>query len=123
MKTINNLKIALFAVLTFLTIDGISQPDYTFRNPSRISGTPNQVDAKYRFSRVKPGVDVIVTITEIKDIELTELDGGDGYDEAFQPVIQVPRKTEGYVEFRMDFVNQGTSTLRSQSEVPLTAID
>jgi hypothetical protein len=127
MKTsINNLilvKSLLLAVLTSLTLVAFSQPEYTFRNPSRISGTQNQVNSKYRFSRVKTGVDAIVTITAIDKIELTDLDGSDGYDEAFQPVITVPRKTEGYVEFKIEFVNTGTSTLRVMPEVPLTAID
>lgn len=122
-NTLILVKSLLLLVLTSLTIDGFSQPEYSFRNPVRISGTQNQVNSKYRFSRVKTGVDAILTITDIEKIQLTELDGGDGYDEAFQPVINVPRRTEGYVEFKLEFVNTGTNTLRVMPEVPLTAID
>jgi hypothetical protein len=123
MKT-NRIYVKLVTVLTLLlSLKGFSQPDYVFRNATLISGTARQEGAKYRFNNIKPGVDGIITITDLNRITLDDIDGGSGFDEAFQPVINVPRRTNGYVEFQLDFVNRGTEVPRLMVEVPLTAID
>jgi Secretion system C-terminal sorting domain len=111
------------AFLLFSGITGFCQPDYAFSKGKLISGTANLVGAKYRFSNVRPGIDGIITITDLKKITLDEIDGGSGYDDAFQPILVVPKKTKGYAEFKLDFVTTGTTTLRVMTEVPLTAID
>jgi len=99
------------------------QPDYVFRNAVLESGTALQVGAVYRFTDVKPGIDALVTITDIEKISLNQLDGPSGFDEAFQPYIFCPAKTKGYIEFRFDFVIGGTNTPQIMTEVPVTAID
>jgi hypothetical protein len=129
MKTIfaciPNRKLFLFVVISLSAITLFSQPDYIFKNSSLISGTNRQIGAKYRFPGVKPGVDGIMTIMDIKKVTLTVFDGtgNGGFDEAFQPEIDVPRKSKGYVEFQLDFVLAGTTTATTMTEVPLTAID
>src|SRR6478752_5225687 len=110
MKTNFTLKIFLlrsvFILLLFSYVKaGFSQPDYDFRNPVLVSGTDKQIGAVYLFSNVKPGVDAFVTIKDITGgIELNTIDGGSGYTEALQPVLDVPAYANGYVEFDVDFV-------------------
>jgi hypothetical protein len=116
-------KSLLLSILLLSFLQGFSQPDYIFKNSTLIAGTDRQIGASYRFPSVKPGVDGIITIMDIKKITLDDIDGGSGFVEAFQPVIGVPKKTNGYVEFQLDFVNAGTKTPRIMTEVPLTAID
>jgi hypothetical protein len=116
----------LFVLLFLISKFGFSQPDYDFRNPSLMtaSATDKKVGAQYRFSNVKSGTDALVTIKDITGgIKLKELDGASGYKEAFQPSIDIPGLSSGYVEFLIEFVNTGTTTLQVQREVPITPID
>jgi hypothetical protein len=116
--------IGLFLLISLLiTISGLAQPDYIFKNPTHISGTDRKVGAKYRYDDVRPGTDCIVTITDIKKVTLNQLDGASGYEEAFQPYIFCPAKTKGFVEFRFDFVRANTTTPKVMTEIPVTAID
>jgi hypothetical protein len=128
MKTNGTLQISsrrgfAFLVLLFLSFASFAQPDYVFKNAVLVSGTDLQVGAVYRFSNVRLGTDALVTITDMSKITLNQLDGPSGFDEAFQPYIQCPAKSKGYVEFRFDFVIAGTSTAKVMTEVPVTAID
>lgn len=107
----------------FVAQQAAAQPDYVFRNAVLLSGTDKQIGARYRFANIKTNVDGIMTITDIKNLTLNTLDGASGFDEAFQPSINVPRRTKGHIEFQLDFVNAGTFTPKSMIEVPMTAID
>jgi len=116
----------LFVLLFLLSKFSFAQPDYDFRNPTLITGaaTDKQVGAKYRFSTVKAGTDAIVTITNMTGgVKLTTLDGNSGYNEAFQPSIDIPAFSSGYVEFTIDFVKAATSAPQVQVEIPVTPID
>jgi len=121
--TPNCVKSLLIGLSLLLSLAGYAQPDYVFKNGTRISGTNRQIGAKYRFDNVKPGVDGIITITDINNITIDDIDGPSGFDEAFQPVITVPGKTSGYAEFKLDFVLHGTIIPAIMLQVPLTAID
>ncbi|MDE3249427.1 MAG: T9SS type A sorting domain-containing protein [Bacteroidota bacterium] len=122
--TLKNVRTFVCIIVTALSsLRGYSQPEYTFKNPVLVSGTDLQVGAVYRYSNVRPGTDAIVTITDLNKISLTQFDGASGFDEAFQPYIWCPGKTKGYAEFRFDFVTAGTSTAKTMTEVPVTAID
>ncbi len=127
MKTNGTLTIFLKSILCILfinaSISASAQPDYVFKNAVLQSGTDLQAGAVYRFSNVRPGTDALVTITDIFKVGLNQLDGPSGFDEAFQPYIQCPAHTKGYVEFRFDFVKAGTATPKVMTEVPVTAID
>ena len=116
----------LFAILFLLSLTKVAftQPDYAFNSYSRISGTDFTVNARYRFPNVKPGLDAIVTITGLSGgVTIANLDGGSGYVEALQPVIDVPAGANGYAEFQIDFVTAGTLTNVVQTQVTLTPID
>ena len=116
----------LFALLFLLSLSKIalSQPDYSFTTYSKISGTNYLAGAKYRFTNVKPGLDAIVTIiTTTGGVTIANLDGGSGYAEALQPVIDVPANASGYAEFTIDFVTAGTLTNVIQTQISLTPID
>jgi hypothetical protein len=118
--------VCIYTVLLLSVFRSYSQPaaDYVFVSPTLVSGTALTVGAVYRFSLVKPGVDALVTITGAVNATLTILDQtGTGYNNAFQPNVRVNSMTTGYVDFRIDFVVTGTSTLSTQTEVPITALD
>ncbi len=106
--------------LYFLTVFG--QSDYSFKNAVLISGPALQTGAKYKFSNVKNGLDVFVTITgKTGGFTLTEIDNqSTGYDEAFQPTVKVPENAEGYVEFLVEFADAGKGIAQVQNLVPIT---
>ncbi len=113
-------------LVTILSLNGFSQPDYVFRNCVLVSGTDKEVGAQYLFPTVKIGVDAIVTINSIStDIKIIDFDDNKngGFDEAFQPRIQAKGKTNGYAEFVISFVATGTMIPLVMSEVPATSID
>ena len=116
--------IILYICLVIFSFTSYAVPDYNFSSGSLISGTDKAVGARYRFTNVKPGVDAIVTITAITGgVTLNNIDGGSGFNEAFQPVIDVAAKSSGYVEFKVDFVLAGTFVPTIMVEIPMTPID
>lgn len=114
----------LFVLLSLYFLIVFSQPDYSFKNADLQSGINLQIGAIYRFPNVKSGVDAIVTIKSMTGgITLNKIDENTtGFDEAFQPYINVASNSNGYVEFQVDFVNAGTGTLQSQGMVAATCI-
>lgn len=127
MNTNGTQTIAVLIQLLFLiaSFSVNAQPKYDFRNSTKISGTDRQVGALYRFPNVKSGVDALVTITAMTGgVILNTFDGtSSGFAEAFQPVITLPARSKGYVEFNIVFVTAGTSTPLVQAEIPVTPID
>lgn len=128
MKT-NGKRIILIALVAYLLLVVLSfrsyaQPDYDFSNGSLISGTDKQIGAKYRFTNVKPGVDAIVTISNISSgVRVSDLDGPSGYKEALQPTLQVDAGAKGHLEMLIEFVIAGGFVLSTQLEIPVTCID
>jgi hypothetical protein len=113
-----------WVLCALISLTSQAQPDYVFVNGVLESGIDLQVGAVYRFPNVKPGIDGIITIQDMTGgMTLNMLDGPSGFDEAFQPYINCPPKSTGYVEFRLDMVSSGTNTPVVVSELPLTAID
>lgn len=99
---------------------------YYFANPTLVSGTALKAGAVYRFSKVRPTTDALVTINKITGtISLgTPLDQTTtGWDSAFQPTLVVPALSNGYVEFQITFVATGTSTPQTQTNIAATALD
>ena len=116
--------IILYICLVIFSFTSFAVPDYNFSSGTHIGGPDKAVGGRYRFTNVKPGVDAIVTITSLTGgLTLTNLDGGSGFNEAFQPVIDIPGKSSGYVEFRVDFVLAGTLIPTIMVEIPITPID
>ena len=119
-------KLRFFAFLLLFSFCTYAQPapDYTFATPVLLSGTGNQPGAVYRFSNIKTGVDAIVTVQNVVNATLANLDAtGSGYNAAFQPNITIPSMQTGYVDFRIDFVAAGTFTPMVQPQVAVTALD
>ena len=128
MKT-NGTKVLFFVVFIYLLVFLVSfrasaQPDYDFSNGSLMDGPDLNIGARYRFTSVKPGVDAIVTITNLTNgLTLNSIDGPSGFREALQPIIQVPSGASGYAELLITFVAATTTNPQTMSEVPLTCID
>ena len=117
---------SILLILFILTISlkAFCQPDYDFRNSTLVSGTDRQIGAVYLFKNVKTGVDATVTILDITGgVTLNTIDGGSGYVEALQPVLQVAPNSSSYVECRIDFLIANTNKPMVQTEVPATPID
>ncbi len=102
-----------------------AQPDYKFINPVLVSGTDLAVGAQYRFTNVKTGFDALVTVKSFSgSVTLAVLDDiSNGSNEAFQPNINSPAHTDGYVEFEIAFVTTGTSSKVDQPIVAATSLD
>lgn len=114
---------AVFILTSFLTL--LAQPDYVFNSHQLESGVALKTGAKYRFFEVKPGLDAIVQVkASTGGITLNSIDETwTGFDKAFQPFINVPPLSDGYVEFDIKFVKAGTNTPVTQVEIPVTPLD
>lgn len=127
MKTLYIIRlITTLNLILAITAGVIAQPDYSFRNPVLISGVDKKPGAKYKFTNVRPNIDALLTVVQnTGGVTLNQLDGtgNGGFSDAFQPVLNTPRYTNGFVEFKVDFVNGGTTTPRILTEIPLTCID
>ena len=120
--------ISLLALL-FSSGELIAQPDYDFSNYVQESGTGNAAAPEkgdvYRYLNTRPGVDALVEVTDFQGgVTLNTFDASNtGFVEAFQPFINVPAHTKGFVEFKITFVEAGTSNPMVMGEVPVTPID
>ncbi|MCX6319947.1 MAG: T9SS type A sorting domain-containing protein [Bacteroidetes bacterium] len=110
-------------LISFTTVK--AQPDYSFKNASLKSGTALTTGAVYKFLNVRPGTDANITILgNTGGVTLTSIDENwTGFDDAFQPFINVAPNANGYVEFRIDFLTNGTENLRNQARVNTSCID
>jgi hypothetical protein len=116
--------VLLSALLSLTFLPARAQPEYYMTTPSHMSGTALSVGAEYRFYNVKPGIDAIVTIQAVSGgASVIDIDAGSGYDEAFQPDINIPANSTGYVEFHFRFVTANTNTTATQAIVNVTSID
>lgn len=98
--------------------------DYMFADAVLESGTDNQVNAVYRFADVTSGVDALITVANAVNASISQLDlTSTGFNEAFQPYINVDEGETGYVEFDITFVTSGTSTPVNMDAVRSTSID
>lgn len=115
----------LFLYVVLFQTTAKAQADYTFKNAVLTSGTALQNGAKYKFSNVKSGVDAIITVkAQTGGITLTDIDNkSTGFDEAFQPFINVAKNSSGYVEFQVDFVTAGTGESKVQNYIPVSCIN
>ncbi|MGB8193651.1 MAG: T9SS type A sorting domain-containing protein [Chitinophagaceae bacterium] len=121
------LLVAVFATsLSFAS----SAQELVFQNPTLISGTSGQDDAKYRFPGVAAGIDAIVKIkgrsgsdVVLQDIDVTST----GWGKAFQPQLGVITDVIGirewWMEFELTFVKVGTETQADVNKFDITALD
>lgn len=125
MKRKFTLAVIAVSLALFTSISLQAQPDYSFKNAQLKSGTALSTGAVYKFLNVKPGVDANITVLGMQGgITLDAIDENwTGFDAAFQPFINVGTNSNGYVEFRVDFLVAGTETLMNQSKVAATCVD
>jgi hypothetical protein len=119
-------RIILISILLIcISTSSFSQPDYSFKNPTLVSGSNLAINAVYRFKTVKPGTDALVKILNTTGgITLNSIDESwTGYNEAFQPFLNVPPLADGYVEFEISFVTPNGTNPKNQSEVSMTCVD
>ncbi|MFT3911591.1 MAG: T9SS type A sorting domain-containing protein [Ferruginibacter sp.] len=128
MKTNFTIYCLAFLALSLSSVPANSQTSsqYNFNAaPVLISGTANQVNAKYRFANVSTGIDAIITIMSSTNGATVDIldDNAITKPEGFSPKIGVPRNRTGLVEFQICFVASGTLNSMVQDSLNATAID
>lgn len=85
--------------------------DLNFSSPTLISGTNLQPGARYRFSNVTTGIDSIIEILGFANgASLNAFDNDSGLTNNFQPELNAAGGVDSGVDFRVDFVQTGTTT-------------
>jgi hypothetical protein len=123
----------LLVIFSLITIYSFSQTSayLDFRNPVLESGVSGADGAQYRFSNVTTGVDAIVTITRRSDALVNILNADmntSGFDGAFQPQVgynngTTPGAADWWMEFNIQFVNQGTTNPATIAEFNVSGVD
>jgi len=101
------------------------QPQFTGQpTPIGTSSLSNpQEEDSFRYSNVYSGVDAIVTVVALNGDDIVDFDvTSSGYDQNFQPRINHATATS-FTEFKIDFVNSGTTTAAPLDNYMLTTID
>ncbi len=130
MKLSNLLFLLSFLGFVNLSAQNSCQPPiYYFNSKTNVSGNGGN-GSVYRFNSVLSGIDAIVTVTRIQNAQVnnTNMDNSSGYSVAWQPFITFPSSRNNasdssYVEYRVDFVNSGTSNLLVQNCMSLSIVD
>lgn len=96
-----------------------------FSNPTLISGSNGQLGAVYKFPNVCSDVDAWMEIMELAGgATLSSIDNNStGYNEAFQPFINIPGNSTASIQWKIRFKIAGTSTDTTLAKVQLTGVD
>ena len=96
-----------------------------FSNPLLISGTAGQVGAVYKFPNVCSSVDAWIEIMESAGgATLSSIDDNTtGYNESFQPFINIPGNSTASIQWRIRFKVAGTSIDTILAKVQVTGVD
>jgi hypothetical protein len=125
----NGASLCLKAYSTILCIilfnTAIFSQNYSFTNPTLDSGSALSVGAVYLFKNVATNVDARIKVTGMSGgITLTSIDDSStGFKKAFQPFINVPPSSDGYVDFTITFYVAGTTIQAVQTVIPMSPID
>lgn len=122
---VNGVVTAVRTGLTGFSDFSVGYGEYlAFRNPVLISGTDGAVGAVYKFADVSTDVDAWVEILEMDGATLDNIDNFvDGYDEAWQPFINVPGQRTSSINWKITFKGAGGSNDTLMTNVALTAVD
>ncbi len=127
-----NLALVIFSVSVFSANAQVIN-EMSFQNaslePGSVAGTAN--GAVYRFPQVNNQMDALLTITGRSSslVVINNLDlPGQGFSKAFQPQIKynngnVSAAISWWIEFQIQFVNQGTNLPAQISEFNVTGLD
>lgn len=113
-----------FTLSIFAQTDCTAIPELVFENASLVAGTSNT----YRFPHVNSTTDAIVSIYAAYNATLVRIDGSNkGVSNAFQPKISLSSQhsngTEGYIDFKVDFVHTGTENPIDMNPYVVSAVD
>lgn len=96
-----------------------------FTNPTLVGGTAGQVGAIYKFPNVCSNVDAWIEIMELQGgATLSSIDNSTtGYNEAFQPFINIPGNSSASIQWKIRFKVSGSSIDTTLAKVQLTGVD
>jgi hypothetical protein len=117
---------AVIVILSFFSAQIKAQncsESYSFRSPELIEGVAGQVGAIYKFKDVGVGIDAHISIVEIQNAVLGDIDiEYTGYLQAWQPTVQTTDVNGGFIEWKITFKKEDTNTDTILC-TPFTAID
>lgn len=113
-----------FTASIYAQTDCTAIPELVFENASLVAGTSDT----YRFPHVNSTADAIVSIHNSYNASLVRIDGSNkGVSAAFQPKISLTSQhsngTEGYIDFKIDFVYSGTENPIEMNPFVVSAVD
>ncbi len=120
------MKTLLLTIALMLTVTTVfCQPLLKFGNYTLEAGTDRQPGSKYRFHNVMAGVDAIVNFQSASGgATLDSVDQmSSGFMDGFQPLVGVPAHSNGYLQFKINFVVLNTNTAFDLPLMVHTAID
>lgn len=93
--------------------------------PTLVSGTAGAQGATYRFDNVATGVDALVTLTQVSNAVLVNLDDNSNVSTRFEPIIRHNSgpNTTSFIRFSFQLVVSGTSTPVAATNVYYSAQD
>lgn len=104
-------------------------PAMIYANAVLVSGTAGNVNAKYKFPSVTPGVDAYVTIlNKVGGATLTSIDDNvnGGYSAAWQPTVKTKTNSgagESYISFKIEYKNSNDGSIHVFDCFQLSFID
>lgn len=126
------LRRSLLVILLAFYACYVSAQELVFTNPVLVSGSAGEDGAIYRFTKVNNNVDALVTINgrssslvTLVDLDMTYT----GHGKAFQPRVTCNNNTtpagisDWWMEFKISFVNTGTTTPAVVDSFKVTALD
>lgn len=127
-------KLTLVFFLAFASVIARGQnQELVFKGSSWVNSSPaaGTDGAIYRFPSIKTGIDALVKINGRSDnkVKLDNIDlTSSGYDNAFQPEIEynngsISSSTTWWMEFEITFVNAGSSTPVTVTNIKTTSLD
>jgi hypothetical protein len=123
--------VSVALLLSAISMSVSGQTELIFKQPTLVSGIEGKDGAVYRFANVADNMDALVTIKGRSSAAVV-LDNIDvnyyGWDKSFQPRLgceggSVTGKAKWWMEFKIDFVKSGTTTLATVSKFDCSALD
>ena len=106
---------------------GGSANGLVFKNPSLQSGNDLKLGAIYLFKNVTTSVNATVSIDALVNgatvKKIDDNSGGLGFEDAFQPEVQIGKLGESYAKFTIKFINASTGSPEILKTVQGTALD
>ena len=119
--------IILLFVFSFCITAHSQSNGLVFKNPTLKSGNDLKKGAIYLFKNVANGINATISIDDlVNGASVKKIDdnsGGLGYEDAFQPEVQIGGKGESYALFTIKFIDAVTSGPETLKSVQATSLD